>query len=137
MTKKKSLLILGIIAGIIIPLIGMSFGRNHLRGIGGICIFANALIPVCVNRLYRISYEKEFPDLVEKEKIEYQDERNTAIRNMAKAKSADMIQWCILFTAGLVFVTDCPLWLALVLLGIYFLKSGIEWYYINKFQKQM
>lgn len=137
MKNKKSLLIVGLIAGIIFQFIGISAGINNLRGIGGVCLLGAGLIPVCINRLNRISYEKEFPDLVREEEIERRDERNILIRSRAKAKSGDIIQWCILFTAGLIYFTDCPLWPALVLLGIYFMKSGIEWYYINKYQKEM
>lgn len=85
----------------------------------------------------RISYEKEFPDLVHQEEIEYRDERNAMIRTQAKAGSADIIQWFILLTAGLIFFSDCPLWPAVVLVGIYFLRSGIEYYYTQKYQKEM
>lgn len=142
MKKKKRLLILGVIAGPLLNFIAMMWGverGGNMRNMGGVLLLAGCfLFSICLNRLYRLSYEKEFPDLVREEEIEYQDERNTQIRNRAKAKSADIIQWVILFTAGLVFIIpDCPWWLVVVLLGIYFLRSGIEWYYTEKYRKEM
>lgn len=142
MKKKKCLLILGVIAGPLLNLIATMWGTElggNMRNMSGVLLLAGCfLFSTCLNRLYRLSYEKEFPDLVREEEIEYQDERNTQIRNRAKAKSADIIQWAILFTAGLVFIIpSCPWWLVLVLLGIYFLRSGIEWYFTQKYRKEM
>lgn len=142
MKKKKRLLILGVIAGPLLNFIAMMWGTElggNMRNMSGVLLMVGCfLFSICLNRLSRLSYEKEFPDLVREEEIEYQDERNTQIRNRAKAKSADIIQWVILFTAGLVFVIpDCPWWLVAVLLGIYFLRSGIEWYYTEKYRKEM
>ncbi len=142
MKNKKSVWGIGLIVGLVLNFIGMMLGIEHggnIRSIYGALLFGGAILEtLSINRISRISYEKEFPDLVEKEKIEYRDERNAVIRSRAKAKSADIIQWCILFIAGLVFlVSDCPIWIVFVLVGLYFLKSGIEWYYTNKYQKEM
>ncbi len=142
MKNKKIVWVIGLIVGIVVNFTGMMLGIEHggsMRSIYGVLLFGGSILETfSINRISRISYEKEFPDLVEKEKIEYRDERNAAIRSRAKAKSADIIQWCILFMAGLVFlVSDCPIWIVFVLVGIYFLKSGIEWYYTNKYQKEM
>lgn len=142
MKNKKSVWVIGLIVGIVVNFIGMMLGIEHggnIRSIYGALLFGGTcLYSLSINRISRISYEREFPNLVEKEKIEYRDERNAAIRNRAKAKSVDIIQWCILFIAALVFlVSDCPIWIVFVLVGLYFLKSGIEWYYTNKYQKEM
>lgn len=142
MKNKKSVWVIGLIVGIVVNFIGMMLGIEHggnMRSIYGALLFGGAcLYSLSINRISRISYEREFPNLVEKEKIEYRDERNAAIRSRAKAKSADIIQWCILFIAALIFlVSDCPIWIVFVLVGLYFLKSGIEWYYTNKYQKEM
>ncbi|MFG6366384.1 hypothetical protein [Schaedlerella sp.] len=142
MKNKKSVWVIGLIVGFVLSMIGMMLGIEHggsMRSIYGVFLFGGSILDsLSINRISRISYEREFPDLVEKEKIEYRDERNAAIRNRAKAKSADIIQWCILFMAALIFlVSDCPIWIVFVLVGLYFLKSGIEWYYTNKYQKEM
>lgn len=141
MKNKKGWLIFGVVAGWLVNFIGMLSGTEYggsTRNISGVLIFGGGgMFALCINRLQRLSYEKEFPDLVRKEEIERRDERNTQIRNRAKAKSADIIQWFILLTAGLIYFSDGPWWPAVVLVGVYFLRSGIEWYYIQKYQKEM
>ena len=105
MKNKKSVWGIGLIVGLVLNFIGMMLGIEHggnIRSIYGALLFGGAILEtLSINRISRISYEKEFPDLVEKEKI------------------------------------DCPIWIVFVLVGLYFLKSGIEWYYTNKYQKEM
>ena len=138
MKQKKWPCILGIVLSMILQFIGSYSGAVNFRRIGGVCIgLGAALFALCVNRLYRLSYEKEFPDLVHQEEIEYQDERNTQLRNMAKAKSADIIQWVIFAIACIVFFADGPLWITLSLIGAYALRYCLEWYYLSKYQKEM
>ena len=84
MKQKKWPCILGILLALVLEFIGTSSGPGSFRRVGGVCIgLGAALFSLCINRLYRLSYEKEFPELVHQEKIEYQDERNTLIRNRA------------------------------------------------------
>lgn len=138
MKNKKWPYIIGILIALILQFIGISSGISKIRTYGGICILlAAVLLSLCFNRLYRISYEKEFPDLVHQEKVEYRDERNTQLRNMAKAKSADLIQWVIIAVACLVFFTGGPFWITIALGVVYTLRYGLEWYYLNKYQKEM
>ena len=94
MKNKKSVWVIGLIVGFVLSMIGMMLGIEHggsMRSIYGVFLFGGSILDsLSINRISRISYEREFPDLVEKEKIEYRDERNAAIRNRAKAKSADI-----------------------------------------------
>ncbi len=138
MRQKKWPYILGIIAAWILQFIGISFGPQGFRSLGGICIGLGAfLAPISINRLYRLSYEKEFPDLVHQEEIEKRDERNVLIRNRAMAKSASIIRWIILGIACIVFFAEGPLWITLSLIGAYALDYCLEWYYLSKYQKEM
>ncbi len=103
--KKKTLLILGIITALLVQLIGIIAGAEHLRMISGICIgIGAALFSLTINGLYRLSYEKEFPEAVRLEKIEQEDERNIQIRNRAKARSSDIIRWVIIGIGWLNFL---------------------------------
>ena len=43
-------------------------------------------------------------------KIELQDERNILIRQKAKAKSADIIQWLMMIIAYFAIFANAPLW---------------------------
>lgn len=138
MEHKKGLLIIGLIGGLILEFIGISSGFKNIRRLGGFCLFFGGFLSnSCIQMLHRLSYEKEFPDLVHKEEIERQDERNRTIRFMAKSKSADIVQWCILLVAALIYFSDSPLWPAMVLIGVFTLRYGIEQYYVAKFRKEM
>jgi len=143
MKKRKLLRILSILAGLMILFIGISSshlsdaGIKALRTWGGVCIgLGSALCSTGISGLYRLSYEKEFPDLAHKEEVENRDERNIMIQNKAKARSADIIQWFVMFAAWLFFFAGYPVWTSLVLIGVFVLRYGIEWYYIIKYQKE-
>lgn len=138
MKTKKWPYLTGILAAFVLQFLGITAGATSLRHTGGICIVLGAvLFSLCINRLYRFSYERHFPDMVRQENIEYQDERNMLLRNRSKAKSADLIQWIILGIAGMVFFTDGPLWIVFILAGTFVLLHILMWYYLRKYQKEM
>lgn len=59
------------------------------------------------------------------------------IRNKAKAKVGDIIQWLIMGIAYITIVIDAPLWVTLVVVGVFLLKNVLEVYFMNKFQKEL
>lgn len=138
MKHKKGWLILGIIAGIVCEFIAISSGIENIRNFGGIFLIVGAILEnMGIQKMYRLSYEKEFPDLIHKEEIERQDERNRMIQFMAKAKSADIVQWLILSAAAVIYFSDYPIWPVWILIGVFTLRYVIEQYYIIKYKKEM
>ncbi|MCI8597419.1 MAG: hypothetical protein HFJ10_03105 [Lachnospiraceae bacterium] len=136
--KKKTLFILGIIAGLIVQFIGITVGAEHLRMISGICIGIGAvLFSLAINGLYRLSFEKEFPEAVRQEKIEQEDERNIQIRNRAKARSSDIIRWVLIGIGWLNFLIRGSLWITLALIGVFVLVYVLDWFYMDKYQREM
>ncbi len=133
----KLLCILGIIAGVIFQFIGITLGPGELRMVSGVCIAFAALAPLCINKLYCMSREKEFPEVVRQEEIELRDERNTQIRNRAKAKTSDFIRWIIIGLSYLNFLLKGPLWMTLALLGVFILIYLMDWRYMDKYQREM
>lgn len=134
---KKWLLIVGLLISMIMQFIGVTAGFEH-RFISGTCLgIAAVMLSLCINKLYRLSYEKEFPDLVHQEEIELRDERNTLIRLLAKSKSSDIVRWFILILAWLNFILKGILWLTFALIGVYLLIYILEWYFTDKYQREM
>ena len=89
--KKKALLIAGVAAGLVLQFIGITSGVTRFRTVSGLCIGIGAMLfSLSVNRLYRLSYEKEFPQAIRQEQIELADERNIQIRSRAKSRSDDI-----------------------------------------------
>jgi len=78
---------------------------------------------------------EEEPEKYRQEMIEYEDERNTMIRNKAKARVGDIIQWFIMGIAYLTILIGASLWVTLAVVGVFVLKTLLEIYYMNKFAK--
>ena len=54
------------------------------------------------------------------------DERNVAIRRRAKAASGDILQWLVMAGAWVTIIAGTKLWITLVLIGVFLLKTVIE-----------
>ncbi len=136
--KKKTLLILGIIAGLIFQFIGISLGLGKLRIVSGICLTLYALLfSLCLNKLSRMSREAEFPEAVRQEEIELHDERNTQIRNRAKARTSDITRWVVIALAWVNFLVRGALWMTLALIGVFVLMYILDFCYMEKYQGEM
>ena len=135
MQKKSMFYITAIIISVIMIIISQFVELNShsgiLLGTGAGVLGAN------IAKLYSINLEKKNPDIVKENEIELKDERNILIRQRAKAKSADIIQWLIMLIAYLEIFVNAPLWIILVTIGIFVLYNIIQIYYINKFNKEM
>lgn len=135
--RKKHLLIFALIISLVIEFIGISIGLEQ-PFISRACILIFAVIfPFCINRLYRFSYEKEFPELVHQKKIESGDERNIQIRLLAKARTSDIIRCLLLTLGGISYVTGGALWLTLSVIGVSLLTYILEWHFVNKYREKM
>ncbi len=135
--KKKALLITGLAAGLVFQFIGITWAA-HLRAVSALCVGIGAMLfSLSVNRLYWLSYEKEFPQAVRQEQIELADERNIQIRSRAKSRSGDISRWAVAGLAWVNFLLYGPLWITLALAGIFVLAYAVEWYYTDKYQKEM
>lgn len=140
MNQKKKKILLGfcLIAGLLLQFAGISLGPGQFRIISGVCIGAGAMLfSVSVNKLYRFSYEKEFPGEARKEQIELSDERNVQIRSLAKAKTSDISRWAVIALAWVNFLVRGSLWITLILIGIFTLIYILEWYYTDKYRREM
>ena len=135
MQKKSMFYISGIIISVIMIILSQFVELNShsgiLLGTGAGVFGAN------IAKLYFISLEKKNPDIIKENEIELKDERNILIRQRAKAKSADIIQWLIMLIAYLEIFVNAPLWIILLTVGIFVLYNIIQIYYINKFNKEM
>lgn len=136
--KKKFLLSLGMITGLVFQFAGIYSGAEHLRMISGICIGIGAvLFSLSLNKLYRLFYEKAFPDTIRREQIESKDERNLFIRNRAKSITSDISRWAVIGLAWINLLVNGFLWMTLALIGVFVMIYFLEWYYTDKYQREM
>lgn len=136
--KKKTLLILGIIAGLIFQFIGIFLGSEDRRIVSGICLTIYVLLyTLCINKLSRMSRKAEFPEAVRQEEIEFHDERNTQIRNRAKARTSDITRWVIIALVWVNYMVRGAWWMTLALSGVFLLMYILDFCYTEKYQNEM
>ena len=135
MKKKSRFYIMAIIMSVIMIILSQFVKLNSHAGIllgTGAGVFGASIA-----KLYFIKLEKKNPDIIKEEKIELQDERSILIRQKAKAKSADIIQWLMMIIAYFAIFVNAPLWVILSTISIFILYNVIQIYYVNKFNKEM
>ena len=137
MKNKKRNIILFLIG--ILFMLSTVFLKEYLpRTVYGILIGLGAgLFGVTASNLYMIHYNRCHPQASRQADIDFYDERSTMIRNRAKAMSADIIQWFIIGIAAISIIIDAPLWVTLVIVGVFLLKNMIELWLMNKYSKEM
>lgn len=140
MLKKKSYYMILLLAGIVLVAVALILRMypNIPKSVGGVCIGVGAgLFGMSISNLYMKRLEEKEPEIMKKQEIEYSDERNTAIRNRAKAKAGDIIQWFIMGIAYVTILINASMWVTLVVVGVFLLKYILEAYFMNKYQKEM
>lgn len=137
--KKKCVNIALLIAGVLLIVGSLVFLKNDaVRTLSGICFGIGAgTIGVCTSNLLMISWYKKHPEALKQADIEAKDERNEVIRNRAKAKGGDILQWAVMAAAWVAIFADFPIWMVLLLVGIFALKSVLDIVYMSKYSKEM
>lgn len=140
MLKTKSLYIAIIIAGACLfsaAILG-SFIFEMPKIVAGICIgVGTTLLCVGLPNLIKKYCETTQPEMMKQNQIEFHDERNTMIRNKAKAKASDITQWFIMGIFYIAILAEAPQWIYFALVGIYLLKNILEMVFNIKYQKEL
>ncbi len=135
MKKKSTFYIMGVVISTLMIILSQFVELNSHAGI--LLGTGAGVIGASITRLYFIRLEKKNPDIIKQNEIELKDERNILIREKAKAKSADIMQWLIMIIAYVTIFVNAPLWMTLLAIGIFVLYIIIQIYYINKFNKEI
>lgn len=102
-----------------------------LMGIGsGLCAMGLA-------QMLTLRIDQRHPEQARQSEIAAKDERNIAIRRRAKALSGDMLQWAVMVGAWLSIGLGAPLWIVLLAITVFVLKSVIDVCLIVHYQKLM
>jgi hypothetical protein len=140
MLNTKSFYIAIIIAGVC--LFGVAILGRFLfempKIVAGICVgIGTTLLGVGLPNLLKKYFETAQPEMMKQNQIEFQDERNTMIRNKAKAKAGDITQWLIMGIFYIAILAEAPQWIFFALVGIFLLKNILEVIFNIKFQKEL
>ena len=138
MLKKTVFYLVLLAVGILLVICGAALGTAVPRQLTGILLGAGAgLFGMSTAKLIIIYVEKKNPSVEKQNRIEWKDERNSAIRSKAKARAADITQWFLILLAFLTILADAPLWMTLTAVGIYLLYHVLSMYLMGKYQKEM
>ena len=140
MLKKKlvyiiimTICILTTATGFLLRLTPISYRplEGFLIGIGMGCFFATFS-----QYLTKIREEKN-PKVKRENEINLSDERNIMLRNHAKAKSGDIVQWILIIVAMVSILFDAPMYFTGIIVLIYTIKAILDLYFIGYFDKRM
>ena len=139
MTKKAVVYTGLVILGLAMVLVSIFvFGDAEPRAVFGMMIGVGAgLFGMSVSGLAGIRYEKTHPDMVRQSRIEQKDERNVTIRDKAKARSGDIVQWLIIAMAYVMILIDAPLWVTLAQVLVFLAYRVLGIFYAHRYQKEM
>ncbi len=141
MTKKKSFYVGALLLGACILVAGIVLHvwmGEEVKKWTGICLGVGmSLISMSVVNLIMKRKEEKNPEWGKQNKIEYNDERNAYIRYKAKAKAGDYMQWGVAGIAYITIATNSPLWVTMVVMGVFLLYCILEAFYIFKYQEEL
>jgi hypothetical protein len=140
MIKTKSFYIAIIIVGacLFVAAILSSLMFEMPKSVAGVCLgIGTALLGIGIPKLIMKYCETTQPELMKQNQIEFHDERNTMIRNNAKAKASDIIQWFIMGIAYVAILVESPQWVIFAVVGVYLLKNILELVFTIKYQKEL
>ena len=138
MNKKRTQIIFLIIGAVFLVAGGLIMKNPSIKQISGACIGIGAgLWGIGIANLLMSRYYQKHPQAKKQEQIQQNDERNIQIRDKAKAKSADILQWVIMAGALVSIVVNAPLWVTLAIVAVFLSKTVLELYFMHIFQQQM
>lgn len=137
--NKKFINIALLIFGVALMLFSIFVLREEsVKALGGGCLGVGAgLLGLSASNLIMQNWYKKHPKESRQSEIDFKDERSTMIRNRAKAKSSDIMQWFVMGVAWITILANSPLWLTLLLVFVFLFKNMLELYLMSKYEKEM
>ena len=87
---------------------------------------------------YRFSrWEEKNPEFMKQNAIEAIDERNQLIRSKAQALSGEVLHWLMIAGAWIAIFFNAPLWITLVFVGVFLLKTILDFVIMAYYQRKL
>jgi hypothetical protein len=138
MKRKSPFYVAMLIIGICCIAASLFFRAAEVKTIAGILIgIGGSLFGISLCGLYTNRIERKNPEVEKQTEIEFKDERNTMIRNRAKAEAGDITQWLVMVIAYITIFISAPLWVTSAVVAVFLLYNAIGIYLMNKYQKEM
>ena len=134
--KTRLYLVIGIV-GIAFALAARFLLQDYLSdsqsgAMIGVGLFGYGIAKWCVGL-----WGAKNPDLMKLNEIEVKDERNQLIRSKAQAISGEILHWLLIAGAWICIFIDAPIWVVLVLVGVFLLKTIIDFILMAYYRHKM
>ncbi|MFA9380686.1 MAG: DUF6442 family protein [Acetanaerobacterium sp.] len=126
-------------AGLALVIVGgFVFTGEALKNLSGVCIGAGAgLFGVSAGQIISLLITQRNPEMMKRQQVEENDERNALIRDKAKGKGFDAMS--VIF--GIAMLTcvllDADIAVILVMVAAYLGAHGVSFYYLVRYSKEM
>jgi hypothetical protein len=138
MKRSSSFYAVLLIAGICALVASFFFRGEELKPVSGVLLgIGSGLIGLSIANLWMKRIEHNHPGYEKEVQIEYNDERNTIIRNRAKAKAGDITQWLIMAVAYITIIISAPLWVTFAAVAVFLFYNFFGLLMMKKYQNEM
>ena len=101
-------------------------------------IWNNTQIAAAIGIGARFSrWEEKNPEFMKQNAIEAIDERNQLIRSKAQALSGEVLHWLMIAGAWIAIFFNAPLWITLVFVGVFLLKTILDFVIMAYYQRKL
>ncbi len=138
MKKSGTGFLLLIIAGVAVAVAGLLLDGIIPKQVSGVMLGVGAgLAGMSLSNYLVWNTERKNPAIMKQAEIERRDERNGIIRSRAKAKAGDITKWLVMALAYVSILLSAPLWVTLVIVGVFLFYEFTCLYFYGKYQKEM
>ncbi|UQZ37080.1 hypothetical protein C2I18_28210 [Paenibacillus sp. PK3_47] len=137
--RRSSVFYVGLlILGACLVAASFFFDNEEFKAVSGTLIGIGAgSAGLSVSNLLMIRAARKNPGHEKQIRIDYHDERNTLIRNRAKAKAGDITQWLVMAIAYITILISAPLWVTMAVVAVFLIYNFMSHYLIFLYQKNM
>lgn len=139
MRRKETRFVVLLAAGVCLAGAALALQKTGIPdSLGGMLMgLGSGLFGMSAAMLLSVRQERKNPALARQNEISRKDERNTAMRNRAKALAGDVLQWAVMAAAWMAVGLGAPLWVVLLAVGVFVMKSLLELCLLLRYQKTM
>lgn len=107
------------------------------KPVGGVLLgLGITLLCIWLTHAEQQAIYKKDPSKQRQDEIDHRDERNTRIREMAKAKTGDITKWLVIALVYVMILCNAPLILSLLGVGIFIVHQILCACFTARYQKE-
>lgn len=127
-----------VVLGIVLVVVGLFLPGSVPKAVAGLCLgIGSGLAGMSAANLYMASYYEKHPALQKQATIDARDERTIAITDKAKARAFDITRHILIAVAFVYILTNAPLWMTLLIVGVYVFGSVVQFSNMAKLNNEM